>query len=109
MELLLTLIELKSCPRLAAIALRTKVAFLEDKLFVQSRSEASPGDMILMPRCFGALRITAATGWPSSSSLPSVSSVALGEDDESDSRTEDDERDSKTAWLVAASICSRDR
>jgi len=98
MELLLMLIELISRPRLDAIALRTKVAFLEDK-FVLSRAEASPGDMILMRRRFVALRVTAAihaaTGLHSSSSLPSVSSVALGDDDTSDSRT---------AWLVAASI-----
>jgi len=74
MELLLTLIKLISSPRLDA--LKTKVAFLEDK-FILSRAEASPGDMILMRRRFVALRFTAATGWPSSSSLPSVSSVAL--------------------------------
>jgi len=81
MELLLTLIKLISSPRLDATALRTKVAFLEDK-FVLSRAEASPDDMILMRRRFVALRFTAATKWPSSSSLPSVSSVALGEDDD---------------------------
>jgi len=51
----------------------------------------SPDEMLLMRRRFVALRVTAASGRPSS--LPSVSSVVLGEDDESDSRTD---------WLVAA-------
>jgi len=38
--------------------------------------------MIVMRLRIVALRFTAATRWPSSSSLPSVSSVALGEDDD---------------------------
>ena len=67
-------------------------------MFVLSTAEASPGDMILMRRHFGALGVTATTGWflvPSST----VSSVALGEHDESDSRT---------ACRVEASISSTD-
>jgi hypothetical protein len=97
MELLLILIELTSCPRLDATSPRTKVAFLDD-VFVLSRAEASPGDIILMRLRFGALGVTTATGWSSSSLSSSVSSVALGEDDGSDSRT---------AWLVEASISLR--